>query len=127
MYSENVMASSPGTLISDTQNVSLPDLINKGIAYAIIVAGFLSVVFIFIGGISFILSGGQEDEEATIRLNAMHQMGPLPWPLTFSYGRAIQNGALQSWAKNPDDISGAQALLLGAAEQNSKASVGEYK
>lgn len=56
------MANSSGTLISDTQNVSLPDLINKGIAYAIIVAGFLSVVFIFIGGISFILSGGQEEK-----------------------------------------------------------------
>lgn len=56
------MAISSGTLISDTQNVSLPELINKGIAYAIIVAGFLSVVFIFIGGISFILSGGQEEK-----------------------------------------------------------------
>lgn len=54
--------SNPATLISDTQNVSLPELINKGIAYAIIVAGFLSVVFIFIGGISFILSGGQEEK-----------------------------------------------------------------
>jgi uncharacterized membrane protein len=53
---------SPGTLISDTQNVNLAELINKGIAYAIIVAGFLSVVFIFIGGISFILSGGQEEK-----------------------------------------------------------------
>lgn len=56
------MPGSTGTLISDTQNVSLTELINKGIAYAIIVAGFLSVVFIFIGGISFILSGGQEDK-----------------------------------------------------------------
>ncbi len=52
----------PGVLISDTQNVSLTELVNKGIAYAIIVAGFLSVVFIFIGGISFILSGGQEEK-----------------------------------------------------------------
>lgn len=51
-----------GSLISDTQNVNLVELINKGIAYAIIVAGFLSVVFIFIGGISFILSGGQEEK-----------------------------------------------------------------
>lgn len=56
------MANTAGSLISDTQNVSLPELINKGIAYAIIVAGFLSVVFIFIGGISFILSGGAEDK-----------------------------------------------------------------
>ncbi|MEK7524407.1 MAG: hypothetical protein AAB588_05265 [Patescibacteria group bacterium] len=51
-----------GSLISDTQNIDLTELINKGIAYAIIVAGFLSVVFIFIGGISFILSGGQEEK-----------------------------------------------------------------
>lgn len=56
------MANNPGVLISDTQNVNITELINKGIAYAIIVAGFLSVVFIFIGGISFILSGGQEDK-----------------------------------------------------------------
>lgn len=56
------MPTSPGSLISDTQNVNLIDLINKGIAYAIIVAGFLSVVFIFIGGISFILSGGHEEK-----------------------------------------------------------------
>lgn len=56
------MPSDAGTLISDTQNVSITELINKGIAYAIIVAGFLSVVFIFIGGISFILSGGQEEK-----------------------------------------------------------------
>lgn len=51
-----------GALITDTQNITLTELINKGIAYAIIVAGFLSVVFIFIGGISFILSGGQEEK-----------------------------------------------------------------
>ncbi len=50
------------SLVGDPQNISLPDLINRGIAYAIIVAGFLSVVFIFIGGISFILSGGQEEK-----------------------------------------------------------------
>lgn len=80
----------------------------------------------FIGGIVF-LSGGEEDEDATVNLNAMHKVGPLPWPLTFSYGRAIQNPALQSWAKNPTDISAAQTLLLGAAKNNSEASVGKYK
>ncbi len=78
-----------------------------------------------IGGIVF-LSGGQSDEEATMNLNAMHKMGPLPWPLSFSYGRAIQNPALQSWAKNPDDVAHAQALLLNTAKNNSLASVGEY-
>lgn len=80
----------------------------------------------FIGGIVF-LSGGEEDEEATINLNAMHNAGPIPWPLTFSYGRAIQNPALQSWAKNPEDIKTAQALLINAAKNNSEASIGKYK
>jgi fructose-bisphosphate aldolase class I len=79
-----------------------------------------------IGGIVF-LSGGQEDRQATLNLNAMHKNMKLPWPLTFSYGRAIQNPALKSWAKNPTDISTAQELLLDAAKRNSLASVGKYK
>ena len=79
-----------------------------------------------ISGIVF-LSGGQDDEEATKNLNAMHKLEHLPWLLTFSYGRAIQNGALQSWAKNPQDVKGAQKLLLQAAKNNSLASVGKYE
>jgi len=79
-----------------------------------------------IGGIVF-LSGGQDDEEAVLNLNEMHKTTDLPWPLTFSYGRAIQNEALQSWAKNPEDINTAQTLLLVAAKNNSEASVGEYE
>lgn len=79
-----------------------------------------------IGGIVF-LSGGQDDIEATINLNTMHNAGSLFWPLTFSYGRAIQNGALENWAKNPNDVVGAQSLLLVAAKNNSVASVGQYK
>mgnify|MGYP001617912781 CR=1 FL=1 len=79
-----------------------------------------------IGGIAF-LSGGQSEEEAVENLNAMHKIGPLPWPLTFSYARAIQNPALRSWAKNPEDVKTAQALLLAAAKNSSQASVGKYK
>ena len=79
-----------------------------------------------IGGIVF-LSGGQGNEEATLNLNAMHKTGKLPWPLTFSYGRAIQNSALNSWAKNPADIATAQNLLVKSAQANSLASVGKYK
>ncbi len=78
-----------------------------------------------IGGIVF-LSGGQKDDEAVANLNEMHQLGALPWPLTFSYGRAIQNPALKSWAANPNDVIEAQKLLVKAAENNSLASVGEY-
>jgi uncharacterized membrane protein len=51
-----------GTIIEAAQNYEVIEIINKGIAYAIIIAGLLSVVFIFVGGISFILSGGQEDK-----------------------------------------------------------------
>lgn len=78
-----------------------------------------------IGGIVF-LSGGQNDDEATQNLNEMHTHAPFPWPLTFSYGRAIQNKALLSWAKNPYDVSLAQQLLLTAAKANSMARIGKY-
>lgn len=77
-----------------------------------------------IGGIVF-LSGGQSDEAATTRLNEMHKLGPLPWPLSFSYGRAIQNGALKSFAAG-DSVT-AQKLLVEASFANSQASVGEYE
>ncbi len=78
-----------------------------------------------IGGIVF-LSGGQNDEEATLNLNEMHKYGELPWPLTFSYGRAIQNPALKSWAANPADVAAAQALLVSAAQSNNLANMGQY-
>jgi uncharacterized membrane protein len=51
---------SSATIIEHAQRLEVVDIINKGLAYAIIIAGLLSVVFIFIGGISFILSGGEE-------------------------------------------------------------------
>lgn len=79
-----------------------------------------------IGGIVF-LSGGQSDEDAVLNLNAMKKYTDLPWALTFSYGRAIQNNALQAWAKNPADVAGAQNALLESAKANSLASVGQYK
>jgi len=50
------------SIVQHAQDYEILEIINRGIAYAIIIAGFLSVVFIFIGGISFILSGGQEDK-----------------------------------------------------------------
>jgi hypothetical protein len=51
---------SGSTIIENAQRYEIVEIINKGLAYAIIVAGLLSVVFIFVGGISFILSGGEE-------------------------------------------------------------------
>ena len=52
----------PGSILDSAQNYNILEIINKGLAYAIILAGLLSVIFIFVGGISFILSGGQEDK-----------------------------------------------------------------
>ena len=56
------IAASGGTVLEVAQEYDALELINRAIAYGIIAAGFLSVVFIFFGGISFILSGGQEDK-----------------------------------------------------------------
>jgi len=50
------------SIVEAAQNYDVIEIINRGFAYAIIVAAFLSVVFIFVGGISFILSGGQEEK-----------------------------------------------------------------
>lgn len=83
-------------------------------------------VLAHIGGIVF-LSGGQGDIEATLNLDAMHKMGPLPWPLTFSYSRAIQNPVLLAWSKNPEKVQIAQILLVATAKKNSEASIGQYK
>lgn len=53
------------SIIESAQRYDIVEIINKGLAYAIIAAGLLSVIFIFVGGISFILSGGQEDKIKT--------------------------------------------------------------
>ena len=55
-------------------------------------------------GIAF-LSGGQSPTEATLHLSLMNRLGPLPWALTFSYGRALQDTALKAWGGLPAPIS----------------------
>ncbi|OGJ42807.1 hypothetical protein A2974_02855 [Candidatus Peregrinibacteria bacterium RIFCSPLOWO2_01_FULL_48_20] len=57
-----LLAVTEGSVLDVAQSYDALEVINRAIAYAIIVAGFLSVVFIFYGGISFILSGGAEDK-----------------------------------------------------------------
>lgn len=53
------------TIVEAAQSYDILEIVNRGFAYAIIIAGFLSVIFIFVGGISFILSGGQEEKIKT--------------------------------------------------------------
>jgi fructose-bisphosphate aldolase class I len=79
-----------------------------------------------LAGVVF-LSGGQGDEQATEHLNAMNHIGKHPWPLSFSYSRAIQNPVLKLWAANPSaNVSKAQETLLFRSKMNSLASVGKY-
>lgn len=76
-------------------------------------------------GIVF-LSGGQSAELATAHLNAMNAMGPLPWKLSFSYGRALQAPALNAWRGSPENVIEAQRLFLHRARMNSAAVGGRY-
>jgi fructose-bisphosphate aldolase class I len=77
-------------------------------------------------GIAF-LSGGQSPVEATLNLNLMNAAGPLPWALTFSYGRALQEHALNAWGGKPTGYSGGQQALFLRAKLNGLAAVGAYK
>lgn len=79
-----------------------------------------------VAGVVF-LSGGQSDAKSTVHLNLMHQLGEaLPWPLSFSYGRGIQQPALKAWAANRADVAGAQKLLVHRAHMNGLAAEGKY-
>ena len=79
-----------------------------------------------VGGVVF-LSGGQSDALSTLHLNLMHQTGEgLPWPLSFSYGRAIQSPALKAWAANRGGVTEAQKLLVHRASMNGLAAQGKY-
>ncbi|HET9391196.1 MAG TPA: class I fructose-bisphosphate aldolase [Steroidobacteraceae bacterium] len=76
-------------------------------------------------GIAF-LSGGQSSEEATLHLSLMNKSGPLPWSLTFSYGRALQDDALKSWGGKPGNFAAGQQQLAKRAKLNSLATTGRY-
>jgi fructose-bisphosphate aldolase class I len=80
-----------------------------------------------VAGIVF-LSGGQGDEMATAHLNAMNQRfsGKLPWPLSFSYGRALQQPALKAWQGAAANVAAAQTALLHRSRMNSLACRGSY-
>jgi len=76
-------------------------------------------------GIAF-LSGGQSDELATERLDAMNRLGGVPWELTFSYGRGLLAGPLELWAGDDSKVDEAQALHLHRARCTAAASGGRY-
>jgi len=77
-------------------------------------------------GIAF-LSGGQSDEEATAHLDAMNRMGPLPWRVTFSYGRALQAAPQKAWSGKSENVAAAQRAFSHRAMMNGLAAQGQWK
>ena len=75
-------------------------------------------------GIAF-LSGGQSTTEATLHLSLMNRE-PLPWKLTFSYGRALQDSALKAWGGKPENFEAGQREFMRRARLNGLAAKGAY-
>jgi len=73
------------------------------------------------------LSGGQSDVAATAHLNAMASINGLPWPLTFSYSRALQNPALNAWKGQSANVAAAQRAFHHRARMNGLAAEGKWQ
>jgi len=77
-------------------------------------------------GIAF-LSGGQSEADATLHLSLMNRAKNLPWQLTFSYGRALQQSTLDAWRGKPANVAAAQRAFLRRARFNGLARDGSYE
>lgn len=98
----------------------------KDIAQATITA-LLRTVPAAVTGVTF-LSGGQCEEEASVNLNAINKYdSKKPWPLTFSFGRALQASALRVWDGKEENVKAAQKQLYMRAKANGAASLGLYE
>lgn len=75
-------------------------------------------------GIVF-LSGGQSPERSTENLNEIGKAGSQPWPITFSFSRALEQPVLEAWGGKPENTDAAKAALLEVSKQNSLASLGK--
>ncbi|GMH05840.1 hypothetical protein Nepgr_007680 [Nepenthes gracilis] len=90
------------------------------------VAALLRTVPPAVPGIVF-LSGGQSEEEATLNLDAMNKLQVLkPWTLSFSFGRALQQSTLKTWAGKKENVDKAQEAFLARCKANSEATLGRY-
>src|SRR3990172_2874081 len=76
-------------------------------------------------GIAF-LSGGQSDEDATAHLSLMNGLGPFPWKLSFSYGRALQAAALKAWGGKAENFAAGQRAFAHRAKMNGVATLGKW-
>jgi fructose-bisphosphate aldolase class I len=89
------------------------------------IACFREVIPAAVPGIVF-LSGGQGDEEATANLDAINKIGPHPWQVSFSYGRALQHASLTAWKGDDANAAAGQAALLHRARMNGLAAEGKW-
>ena len=127
LYEQNVMLE--GTILKASMVLSGKDAAEQASVEEVAEATLRclkSAVPSVVPGIVF-LSGGQSDEDATAHLNAMNQMGPLPWPLSFSYGRAMQSAALKLWSQDLNaNFASAQKIVAQRARENGLAALGRW-
>ncbi|MFC4729419.1 class I fructose-bisphosphate aldolase [Coralloluteibacterium thermophilus] len=128
LYEQNVMLE--GTILKASMVVSGKDCPEQADVEEVAEATLMclkSTVPAILPGIVF-LSGGQSDEKATAHLNAMNQPGlNNPWPLSFSYGRAMQSAALKIWAQDlKANVGKAQETVYARARDNGLAALGEW-
>jgi fructose-bisphosphate aldolase, class I len=86
---------------------------------------FRETVPVAVPGIAF-LSGGQSDEQATENLNAINAIGPHPWKITFSYGRALQAAPQKAWSGKRENVAAGQAAFAHRARMNWLAAQGKW-
>jgi fructose-bisphosphate aldolase class I len=128
LYDQNVMLE--GTILKASMVVSgkdCPDQADVDEVAEMTLRCLRSTVPATLPGIVF-LSGGQSDEAATAHLNAMNKQGPQPWPLSFSYGRAMQSAALKIWSQDLiGQVAEAQQTVFARARDNGLAALGQWK
>jgi fructose-bisphosphate aldolase class I len=118
----------PGTLLKTNMVLSGKDAPDRADVEEVAeqtVSCLRAVVPSEIAGIVF-LSGGQSDEEATAHLSAMNRIGPHPWELSFSYGRALQAPSLRAWKGDVANVEAGQRALHHRARLNGAARSGSY-
>jgi fructose-bisphosphate aldolase class I len=128
LYDHNVLLE--GTILKASMVISGSDAADRAgindVAEATL-SCLLNAVPAALAGVVF-LSGGQSDQEATAHLDAMNRLGGIPWPLSFSYGRALQAPSLKNWGENPSaNVAAAQKMLAHRARMNGLAAMGQYE
>lgn len=128
LYNQNVMLE--GTILKASMVVPGKDCPEQASVEEVAESTLMclkSAVPAILPGIVF-LSGGQSDEDATAHLDAMNRMGPNPWPLSFSYGRAMQQAALKLWAQDmTGNFAKAQQTVYERARANGLAALGQWE